>query len=81
MIRLISVTPVGDGWTVAVEPFDNEMMFLSGAKAESAARRMGRTLAKSGVTADIRIFLRDGALAARFVCPAVGDNQLQEKYG
>ncbi len=70
MIRLISVTPVGEGWTVRSEPFDNEMMFLSGAKAESAARRMGRTIAQSGATAEIRIFLRDGALAARFVCPA-----------
>ena len=70
MIRMISVTPVGDAWTVRSEPFDNEMMFFSGAKAESAARRMGRTIARGGYTAEIRIFLRDGSLAARFVCPA-----------
>jgi len=42
---------------------------LSGAKAESAARRMARTIADGGDTADMRIFLRDGSLAARFVCP------------
>ena len=81
MIRLISVSPVGDGWTVRIEPFDNEMIFLSGAKAESAARRMGRTIAKGGETADIRIFLRDGSLAARFVCAAASKDGLQEKYG
>jgi hypothetical protein len=47
------------------------MLFFSGAKAESAARRMGRTIAKGGETAEISIFLRDGSLAARFVCPAI----------
>ncbi len=73
MIRSISVTPVGAGWTVRSEPFANEMLFLSGAKAESAARRMGRTIAEGGDTADIRIFLRDGSLAARFVCPPQGE--------
>lgn len=69
MIRSISVTPVGSGWTVRSEPFDNEMHFFSGAKAESAARRMGSTITKGGDTAEIRIFLRDGSLAARFLCP------------
>jgi hypothetical protein len=70
MVRLISVTPVGDGWTVRAEPFDNEMIFFSGAKAESTARRMGQTIAGRGETAEMRIFLRDGSLAARFVFPA-----------
>lgn len=69
MTRSIWVTPVGAGWTVRSEPFDNDMLFLSGAKAESAARRMGRTIAIGGETAEIRIFLRDGSLAARYLCP------------
>jgi hypothetical protein len=81
MIRLISVAPIGEGWTVKSEPFDNEMMFFSGAKAESAAQRLGRTIAKGGETAEIRIFLRDGALAARFVCPAEFDSSLQDRAG
>ena len=72
MTRLISVAPVGDGWTVRAEPFDNEMIFFSGAKAESVARRMGHTIAGRGETAEMRIFLRDGSLAARFVFPATG---------
>jgi hypothetical protein len=70
MSRIISVTPVGDGWSVASDAFDSEMMFLSGAKAEAAARRLARTMAQSGESAEIRIFLRGGALAGRFAVPA-----------
>lgn len=67
MNRLISVQPMGDGWSVRSEAFDSEMMFLSGAKAEAAARRLAETLARNGETAEIRIFLRDGRLAGRVV--------------
>jgi hypothetical protein len=66
MIRVISVKPVANGWAVQSDGFDSEMMFLSGAKAESAARRLAQKLAGSGETSEIRIFLRDGALAGRF---------------
>jgi len=70
MSRIISVKPVGDGWSVQSDAFDSEMMFLSGAKAEAAARRLAGTLAKSGESSEIRIFLRDGALAGQFAVPA-----------
>ncbi len=70
MTRTISVKPVGDGWAVCTDAFDSEMMFLSGAKAEAAARRLAGTLAKSGESSEIRIYLRDGALAGRFAVPA-----------
>jgi hypothetical protein len=78
MVQIISVTPVGEGWTVRADPFDNEMMFLSGAKAESAARRMGGAWSKGGMTAEIRIFLRDGSLAGRFVCPSMAEPGMTE---
>ena len=65
MSRVISVRPVGEGWSVQSDAFDSEMMFLSGAKAEAAARRLARTLAKTGESSEIRIFLRDGHLAGR----------------
>ncbi len=81
MIRSISVIPVGSGWAVSTEPFDNEMHFFSGAKAESAARRMGRTITQGGDTAEIRIFLRDGSLVARFVCPPQVEAMLEERAG
>jgi hypothetical protein len=70
MIRTISVQPVGDGWSVVSDAFDSDMMFLSGAKAESAARRMAAAMAKTGEASEIRIFLRDGQLAGRFLTPA-----------
>lgn len=67
MTRTISVTPVGDGWTIRSDTFDGDMMFLSGAKAEAAARRLARTLADGGEKVEVRIFLRDGTLGGRLV--------------
>ena len=69
MTRIISVQPFGDGWSVRSDAFDSEMMFLSGAKAEAAARRLADKLTKAGESAEIRIFLRDGQLAGRVVRP------------
>ena len=69
MNRTISVQPFGDGWSVRSDAFDSEMMFLSGAKAEAAARRLAAKLTRAGESAEIRIFLRDGHLAGRVVLP------------
>ncbi|HET9161744.1 MAG TPA: hypothetical protein VFN88_14125 [Caulobacteraceae bacterium] len=68
MVHIISVQAAEGGWSVTSSGADNEMMFLSGAKAEFAARRLGENLAADGQTAEIRIFLRDGAQAGRFIC-------------
>ena len=70
MTPIIAVKPLGDGWSVQADAFDSEMMFLSGAKAEAAARRLARTLSDNGQASEIRIFLRDGALAGQFAVPA-----------
>lgn len=70
MIRIVSVQPLGDGWSVRSDGFDSEMMFLSGAKAEAAARRLAATMARNGESSEIRIFLRDGRMAGRVVNPA-----------
>lgn len=68
MVQEISVTPAQGGWTVdhdgAIEP----TVFLSGARAEDAARRLAEAMADAGQSAEIRIILRDGSLAGRFVC-------------
>ena len=66
MVRLISVKPVANGWSVQSDGVDGDMMFLSGAKAEAAARALANKLAGSGEPSEIRIYLRDGALAGRF---------------
>ena len=67
MIRTISVQPIGEGWSVTSDAFDADMVFLSGAKAEAAARRMAASMSNGGEAIEIRIFLRDGQLAGRFV--------------
>jgi hypothetical protein len=71
MALKISVVPAGDGWAVLSAGFDNEMLFQAGAKAESAARALARRYAAEGVSAEVSIFLRDGALAGRFLHPAL----------
>ena len=70
MTSIISVKPMGDGWSVQADTLESEMVFLSGAKAEAAARRLAGAWAKSGESSEIHIFLRDGALAGRFTVPA-----------
>jgi len=69
MIQTISVKPFAAGWAVASDGADNTMLFLSGAKAEAAARSLARNVAKAGKAAEIEIWLRDGRLAGRLVCP------------
>jgi len=68
MVHTVSVIPVSGGWAVNALAIAAPMVFFSGAKAEAAARRLAETLAHRGETAEIRIFLRDGSLAGRFVC-------------
>ena len=69
MVHMISIKPLDAGWSVASDGADNAMVFLSGEKAEKAARALGRTIADSGLPAKIEIWLRDGHLAASFLCP------------
>ena len=72
MVHVITVAATDGGWAVRHDIAANAMLFTSGAKAERAARNLGVTLAQTGAPAEIRIFLRDGSLGGRFVCP-VGD--------
>lgn len=65
MLRVINVTPADGGWTVSAEPFANPQAFLSGAKAEAAARKLAQQIIGRGENAEIRIHLRDGGLEVR----------------
>jgi hypothetical protein len=71
MNPVIAVKPIGNGWSVKADAFESEMVFLSGAKAEAAARRLAKTLSENGQASQIRIFLRNGDLAAEFAVPAL----------
>lgn len=68
MIRKIFVAPAHVGWSVRSDGFANDMLFLSGAKAEFAARRLAEKIAGHGEAAQVEVRLRDGSLAGRFVC-------------
>jgi hypothetical protein len=69
-LELISVRPIPGGWRVACEAKNHSQSFQSGATAEATARQLGDAIARGGQPAEIRIFLRDGSLAGRFVCVA-----------
>jgi hypothetical protein len=71
MVRVIVVEPFAHGWAVRQPTIDNSQVFVSGAKAEDAALRLGARLADAGEPAEIQVYLRDGALAGRFLCPVM----------
>jgi hypothetical protein len=72
MVRKIFVAPALMGWSVKSDGFANDMLFLSGAKAESTARHLAEKIAAFGEPAQVEVRLRDGTLAGRFVCPPPG---------
>jgi hypothetical protein len=71
-MRRIAVTALPDGWKLTIDNVSNDMIFRSGREAERAARRLADRLARAGVWSEIRLHLKDGTLAARFVSPGLG---------
>lgn len=69
MTHLVFVEATPGGWVVRSERIENDLMFLSGAKAEASAKTLAERLSQSGEAAEIRVHLVGGALAGRFVCP------------
>jgi hypothetical protein len=68
-MRRIAVTALPDGWKLTVDNIGNDMVFRSGREAERAARKLADRLARAGVWSEIRVHLKDGTLAARFLSP------------
>jgi hypothetical protein len=64
MPHVITVAPSGDAWQVQA-PTAEPVLFKSGGRAESCARRLAERLARTGDAAVVEIFLRDGRLAGR----------------
>jgi hypothetical protein len=69
MARLITVRPSVAGWEVD-DGSAGVRQFPTGAAAEADARRMLERLSQDGVAAELRIYLRDGALAGCIIAPA-----------
>lgn len=74
MTSTIYVEPLAHGWAVRQDEVDNPQVFASGAKAEDAALRLAERLARAGRSSEVVVYLRNGALAGRFACPAAGPN-------
>ena len=81
MVRKIFVAPAETGWSVRSDGFENDMLFLSGAKAETTARKLAEKIATSGEHAEVQVRLRDGSLAGRFVCAPAGVNSADARAG
>lgn len=67
MIPFVTVRPLSTGWQVDASG-QEPLVFSSGGQAERAAKRLARALAGKAGAAAVRIYLRDGELAGRFVC-------------
>ena len=67
MSLTICITAAQDGWRVEGDTVENGMMFLSGAEAETAARRLAQRYSDAGQPTEIEVFLRDGCLAGRYM--------------
>ena len=65
----ISVAPTPTGWSLHYPGGLEPLVFLSGAKAEAAAHKLAVAIADAGHPVAISIFLRDGVLGGKFVCP------------
>lgn len=70
MALQISVAPIEGGWAVDAPFLAEGQVHPNGARAEAAARALAARLAEAGRSAEVSIFLKDGALAGRFLHPA-----------
>jgi hypothetical protein len=77
MTEVITVAPSHGAWIVERSASKNPQSFLSGATAEAAARQLGEAIARGGQSAEIQVFLRNGELASRFLCPATRNGVAQ----
>ena len=67
MATLISVSPKASTWAVSSEILEHDLVFDRGPEAEAAARALAERYARAGRSAEVKIYLRGGALAGRFL--------------
>jgi hypothetical protein len=65
--QMITVTPASKGWRIRCTARQPDVLFRSGAAAETAAHSLAAEIAKAGDRAVIEIYLRDGTLGGRSV--------------
>jgi hypothetical protein len=67
-MRTVVVEPLPLGWRVQTSANLSDQYFLSGKAAELAARQLAARLASAGLTVELTLRLRGGALGAKFIC-------------
>ncbi|HCW49365.1 hypothetical protein ACLBV5_14540 [Brevundimonas sp. M1A4_2e] len=73
-MRTVFVEPFGDVWSVRVDDTQPQL-FARGREAENVAKRIAERLAAAGDQVELHLSLRNGQLAARFVClPPISDD-------
>ena len=70
-MKAIEIVSAEGCWMVRSDAIENELFFMSGASAESAAVRLAQGLVDAGESAQVEIYVRDGSLARRFVVPSL----------
>ena len=65
MDQTITVSPLGDDWTLSAPWVGVEHRFYSGAQAETEGRRLASRLAMGGQDVELVIVLRGGQIAGR----------------
>lgn len=65
-VSIYSVDPVQGGWAVSGSGSHQTLVFLSGAKAEATARKLGMAASYYGAEAEVRIHDRHGQLVGRW---------------
>ena len=79
---MITVTPIAKRWRIKCAARQPDVLFRSGAAAESVAHSLAAEIAEAGDTAVIEIFLRDGSLGGRYVhAPIAPDQTPQGRAG
>lgn len=71
VLHPISIEPAEGGWMVSADALKAPLVFKSSGRAEDAAWRLGRALARRGRWAEITVKSRDGFRVSRFLCPPV----------
>lgn len=61
----ICVVPLGEGWAVEQEDLAESLVFISGGRAEAAARKLARATSRAGMSAEIVIHDRNGQVVGR----------------
>lgn len=80
-MNVMTIKPLSCGWALGVTGLAADMLFLSGAAAEQAARRLAERLATEGMASKLVIHLKDGSVGGRFLFPPAMESLAADRWG